>query len=525
LIKPNQTGSAISDRKDGFIALGLGLLSFALYARTLVPELLPGDGGEFQTLAYTLGHAHTTGYEVYTVLARLFTLLVPLGDIAYRVNLFSAFCASLTIAFVYLSAKVLSHSRLAGAISAFLLAIATTFWSQAIIAEVYTPGSAVTSAILWLVLVWYETGSQRHLFAAGILGGLGIGVHGSNSLFAPAILILILLKWKDLGKAWKPALGGAVVGLLVFLAAFAFVDAQPTLSSTVRAVYRPSISRWDMQPADLNTFGGRFMYLVFAKQWRSAMFVDSNEVFSRNQLAFGEFFGNDFPWIFQILLWLGLVVLLARRWRLGVFFMAAILVQTYYTLNYSIGDIYVFYISLYVYLVTLVAEGVAVFLRLLNRLPGILPKILQPALVVLLLYLAAAPVYAQRLDALQAGNLRFDFMDLAPNSQLKQRHGIISYNVKALDKNAIILMDWGELYGYFYAAEVEQGRTDLLFIEAYPYSYKQGMADSLFSFLKDQIQQGHPVYALQRYDELQRGGFRLSMKSVGLSQMYEIKVR
>ena len=524
-MKLEEPESTAPDRKDGFIALGLGVLSLALYVRTLVPELIPGDGGEFQTLAYTLGHAHTTGYEVYSILAKLFTLLTPFGQMAYRVNLFSAFCASLTVGFVYLAGKTLSRSRLAGMVAAFSLAIATTFWSQSIIAEVYTAGSAFTSAILWLVLVWFSTGSRKHLFAAGLLGGLSLGVHGSNSLFAPAILILILLKWKDLRYSWKPALGGAAAGLVLFVAMFAIVDAQPTLSSTIHAVYTPSISRWDMQPGDLDTFGGRFAYLVFAKQWRSAMFVDSDEVFSNNLLAYGETVQRDFPLVFHGLLWLGLISLFAYRWRLGVFFVAAILVHFYYTLNYRIGDIYVFYISLYVYYAVLAAEGTAAVFRLLKRLPGIAPKILQPALAVLLLFLMAAPISAQRLKALQAGELRFAFMDLAPNKQLEQRHGVISYNVKALEQNAVVLMGWHDLYGYFYAAEVEQGRADLAFIEAYPYSYKEGMADSLFAYLKDQIEQGHPIYTLERYDELQRGGFRLKMKSVGFTQMYQVELR
>lgn len=98
------------DRLDLWLAVGLGLVSFGLYLRTLQPGLLPNDSAEFQVLAYTLDHAHTTGYHVYLVLAKLFTFL-PVGEIAYRVNLFSAFMGGLTVALVYLNGKVLSGSR------------------------------------------------------------------------------------------------------------------------------------------------------------------------------------------------------------------------------------------------------------------------------------------------------------------------------------------------------------------------------------------------------------------------------
>ena len=49
------------DRYDLFLALACFVTSLALYIRTLTPGLLPGDSGEFQTLAYLLGHTHPTG--------------------------------------------------------------------------------------------------------------------------------------------------------------------------------------------------------------------------------------------------------------------------------------------------------------------------------------------------------------------------------------------------------------------------------------------------------------------------------
>src|SRR3982750_140617 len=74
---------------DGALALLLGSASLALYVRTLAPFVLGSDSGEFQVLAYQLGIAHTPGYPIYLLLAKLLTLL-PIRDIAYRVNLFSA---------------------------------------------------------------------------------------------------------------------------------------------------------------------------------------------------------------------------------------------------------------------------------------------------------------------------------------------------------------------------------------------------------------------------------------------------
>src|SRR5437868_12679578 len=72
-------------------ALGVGVFAAALllYVRTLAPSVMPGDYAEFQMCAAILGIPHPTGYPLYVLLGKLFTLL-PVGDVAYRVNLSSA---------------------------------------------------------------------------------------------------------------------------------------------------------------------------------------------------------------------------------------------------------------------------------------------------------------------------------------------------------------------------------------------------------------------------------------------------
>ena len=61
----------------------------------MAPDLFYGDSAEFQTLAYTLlGMTHPTGCPVYLFVTKAFVSPVPVGEIAYRVNLLSAVCAA-----------------------------------------------------------------------------------------------------------------------------------------------------------------------------------------------------------------------------------------------------------------------------------------------------------------------------------------------------------------------------------------------------------------------------------------------
>ena len=108
------------DIYDVLLALVSFVSALAIYTRTLTPGLLHGDSGEFQTLAYLLGHTHPTGYPIYLLLAKLLTFL-PLGDVAYRVNLFSAFMGALTVAGIYLSGRLLVKYRAIAFIGASII--------------------------------------------------------------------------------------------------------------------------------------------------------------------------------------------------------------------------------------------------------------------------------------------------------------------------------------------------------------------------------------------------------------------
>jgi len=59
------------------IACVTGLAAFALYWRTLAPDVLVGDSGEFQFTGPILGIPHPTGYPLYTLLGYLWSLLWP----------------------------------------------------------------------------------------------------------------------------------------------------------------------------------------------------------------------------------------------------------------------------------------------------------------------------------------------------------------------------------------------------------------------------------------------------------------
>src|SRR6185503_15711437 len=105
----------------------VGSAALALYIRTLAPSLLWGDSAEFQTLSYPLGMTHPSGYMTQIMFGKLFTYL-PVGNIAFRVNLMSAFFGALAVAETFLIVRLLGGWRIVKIRAALLLSLTEGFW-------------------------------------------------------------------------------------------------------------------------------------------------------------------------------------------------------------------------------------------------------------------------------------------------------------------------------------------------------------------------------------------------------------
>ena len=220
-----------------WLPLAVFILCFALYCGTLAPTITwqhdGYDGGDLITAAYTLGIPHPTGYPTYMLLGHLITQL-PLGDVAYRMNLLSALCAALAVALCYATAVALlepdGSARLAALSAALLLATSRIFWSQAVITEVYALNALLFCATLYLALrgLAHPAGScdsadhglWRALLAAlAVLYGLSLGNHLTMLFSAPLLLDVCVVVWQRRVLSvprWAGLLGLFLLGLSVY---------------------------------------------------------------------------------------------------------------------------------------------------------------------------------------------------------------------------------------------------------------------------------------------------------------------
>jgi len=187
---------------DFALSVGLGFVAFFLYLSTLAPTLLFADGGEFQFVPYVLGIAHPTGYPLYLILGWLWSHLLPLGHVAYRMNLFSALWGGVAVGLLYLvgiralvraGVEPISLRQGLASMGALTLATSGTLWSKAVEAEVYTLNAAFVALTLLLLLVWAERKRTGLLYLFALFYGLGLAHHGTIILLAPAYLLFIWL--------------------------------------------------------------------------------------------------------------------------------------------------------------------------------------------------------------------------------------------------------------------------------------------------------------------------------------------
>jgi hypothetical protein len=526
-------------RQDVGISVLLAVGALALYVRTLAPTLLLGDSAEFQTLAATLGLAHPTGYPLYLLVGKLFTWL-PIGSIAYRVNLLSACAAALVIGLLYLLGRRLGSRPSAALAGPLALAVCDLFWWHAVIAEVYTLGAAVVAGVLLLLMNWRHTGDWRFLFAAGLLGGLSLGVHSTVALAAPAALIYLMLtarRW----ASWTSAIVGTAAGVALALVAFLILDARDAPASFYNSTVRPWLSRWDFYSSGFATPVQRIAFLMSARQFQSVMGGVSPNDLEVHLSQYWDFLrrGWSLPAIGLMIVGLATTVLwrpnrMRAGWHEALMLLLVWLCMLVFVLNYTVRDIYVFYIPTYVPLTVLASLGASALLdaaaALLQRFSQRLSQYQTPSrsgfnsvagstylgfaagrvaawpraargtqLIGAILLLAVLwPALAVVRDSVLTGRITFlDRTEFAAypypvrTSEIPHRRAVEV--VAQLEDNAIVFTDWGTVFTIYYVAHVEQGRTGIAAHEWFAHNDNPSSDSSVIRYIDANLIR-RPIY-------------------------------
>jgi hypothetical protein len=312
------------------VPVSVYVLTFALYAATAAPGTLFGDPSEYQFVPAILAIAHPPGYAFYTLLAKLWQTIVPIGSIAYRTNLLAAAMGAWVVTAVYmtvhtlqplLSRKVSTRSFLLFPLfAAFCVAATPDLWQHSIHSNAHIVSAALTATHLLLLVRWWRTGNDRWLAVFACIAGLSATHHPITLMGAPAYAAFILLVRPRILRQWK---------LLLMLAGCLLIGLMPLLYYPLRSPNLPP----GFLPTDMNTWEG-FVRHTTAKGLRVNFFQFGLADQPDRALVFWTLLRLQFSLATLALIALGLVTLTRRAWRVVVLLGVFLAFHLFFTMNF-----------------------------------------------------------------------------------------------------------------------------------------------------------------------------------------------
>lgn len=152
------------------------------------------DIGEMDTVPWILGIPHPTGFPAFVICGWIFSHVVAIGSVAYRMGLFSAVTMSLA---AWLVARIVDEEYDApwvGMTCAWLFAFGDVAWTRGSRAEVHSLALLAIAATFYLALIWYRTGSSRAFIGGAATWAVGLATHPVALLIAPGLLVPLVAR-------------------------------------------------------------------------------------------------------------------------------------------------------------------------------------------------------------------------------------------------------------------------------------------------------------------------------------------
>jgi hypothetical protein len=351
------------DKREYFIAFFLWVAIFSLYVKTMAQTVGFIDSGELATVACTLGIAHPTGYPLFTLLGRIFSLIPFSSKEIIRLNIMSALLTSLSaIIFFFIVLELLGEKEqrtykiIAAATSSLFLAFSQTVWSQGLSVEVYSLHLLLISftILFFLKALNEEKSSWWFLFAYTL--GITFTNHLTTILLAPAFLFLFFYE-HGFNKAVFHRIKRLSIPFLVGLSVYLYLP--------IRSSQHPLLN-WG-NPSSLEKFWWHFT----GKQFRVWMF--SSTASAEKQFTyFINHTPEEFFYIPFVVAVIGFFALLFTEKKKFLFLLLLLIACVGYSINYDIHDIDSYFLLAFVSLMLFAAFGI---MKLLSFFKNISPAI------------------------------------------------------------------------------------------------------------------------------------------------------
>jgi Flp pilus assembly protein TadD len=436
------------ENRLGIVEYAFGIFVFMAalftYLLTLTPDIGFHDCGDMVPAVVNLGVCHPPGYPFFCLLGKLFISLVPIGNIAYRMNFVSSLFASTTVMMVYfivinIGQSIIPSSRISyiisGIVSAGMIAFATTFWEQAVIAEKYSLNVLFASLLLFILIKWQGTTRANsplpYVFAITL--GLAFTHHLQTIYIVPAsIYFITIILWN---KKQASPLRLMLTMLLCFI-----VPLLLYLYLPLRAMSYPPLNWGDPQTLP------RFIDYITIQAYKHFI-ISSPATWLKNAWThMTTFFPNQFTWWIVWLSIPGFIFLIKYCRAISLLLCLIVLTNIAAAVRYGISNIQDYYITSFMVFAILIGCGLLGIMKFgINRR-------LSPAIAIIFLALPIVS-FSAHYSKCQYRNYYFP-TDIARNL------------LTSLDQDSVILIK-GDVNGFpvWYQRYVENKREDVALID------------------------------------------------------------
>lgn len=423
-------------------------LPMVLYLLTMAPTIYNLDSAELTTAVSANGIIRATGYPLYLVLGKVWSWL-PVGDVGYRMNLFSAACGATTI---FLADRILRQLQVGswarfGALG--LLATALYFWALSLIAEVYTLHTALMAGVILLLIRFAQKPTPINLALPVFLMALSMGNHAATVLLIPGCVWYVVVTHPR--RLLHPQmLVASLVGLLLGATVFLILP--------IRYAANPAFNyagHYDATgqfvPVNLQTLDG-ILWLITGRTFSGQMFGYSWGDMWLEAQTYGSHLWTAFFAIGIGPGLLGVFTLLRRDWRVGIMLALMFLANAIFYINYRVIDKATMYLPTYVLWAIWAGMGYQVLLNWLQSEQDAPGKLVWLTRGLLVGGVVLALVW------------NWPLVDLSNDWSTRQQSEQI---LRDAEPNAIILGWWDTVPGIQYLQLVEGQRPDVLVINRF----------------------------------------------------------
>lgn len=485
-VKPNVKRTWVPE-SDLFIGLLVFFAALVLYLKTIPPTVLDGDSGEYEYMAYILGVPHNPGSPLYILLGKLFTFL-PIGNVAYRVNLSSAAFAALAAPVVYWCGRRLTESRPAALLATLIFVVSPSMWGSAVETKTYALHLFLGVLATLFLVRWLQQGRKSDWYWLAFVYGLGLTNHPMIRFMAPALVLAVWLNRKRLDRS--AFIKGAVLGVMPLLL-YAYVPiranqliAQQDPANWALYTREDAILKGTVSAYYNNTPSGVFNFITGLDNLFKLEIKPPSESGRRFDLS-GSLLLQQFGIVGIALAVVGAVLCFRRDRNISlVLLLLAGGIGFFALYLHAIST--VFYFSLMYFVLALwVALGIEVLLGWAARIRSAAKSRMVAAL-------ASPQLVVPVLALVPLGGLASSYAGMDQSQNYEARDYAQTVLHEKLAQNAVVLAPWEVSQPIRYFQFVENQRPDLLVVNMTPVYEKQ-----FNTLLKNAHDLQRPIYLVE----------------------------